>query len=405
MKQKIVKKYHLTKDRLLYDLYFAFFCAERHKRKMAYVQHYREHLHLFLSDLCERLWNRTYYPGPSSCFIISDPTLREVFAADFEDRIVHHLYYNYTHEMYERTFIEDSYSCIPGRGTGHGVERLYKHIRSESQSYTKECYILKLDIRGYFMHINRSKLLKQCKQTIRCMQTRRISKKELLTWEEKIDIPFILWLTEVIVMLDPIENCIRKGDQSKRELLPKSKSLFFSPKGCGLPIGNLTSQLFSNIYLNAFDHYMKRVLKCKHYGRYVDDAYVVSCSRAFLHKVIPLADKFLMKELGLELHKGKIKIARVMYGTDFLGVYFKPWRLYTSTKSLHRINLHLNQVCKMGKQRILCSINSYLGTMKHCASFNLRTQMMLNKRDLYRIGYFNEDMTVYKLFEVHPYCT
>ncbi len=97
-----------------------------------------------LEVLCDEPYTRTYFPKPSTCFIITDPKKREVFAADFRDRIVHHLYYNYTHTLYERTFIADSYSCIKGRGTHYGIERLQKHIRKESQGYTVPCYAMSI---------------------------------------------------------------------------------------------------------------------------------------------------------------------------------------------------------------------------------------------------------------------
>lgn len=102
------------------------------------------------------------------------------------------------------------------------------------------------------------------------------------TWEEKLDLPLLKYLSEVIIMNDPLEGCIRKGRITDWDELPESKSLFHSPEGCGLPIGNLTSQLFSNIYMNRLDQYMKRVLKCSAYGRYVDDFYVVSQHKSSL---------------------------------------------------------------------------------------------------------------------------
>lgn len=146
----VSRMYHLTYKQLLADLHTAYLDAKRQKGNKRYVQSYEKSLEVNLQVLGRELWSRTYKPRPSTCFIITDPKIREVFAADFRDRIVHHLYYNYTHELFERTFIQDSYSCIPGRGTLYGVERLEKHIRQESQNYQKPCYVLKMDIKGYF---------------------------------------------------------------------------------------------------------------------------------------------------------------------------------------------------------------------------------------------------------------
>ena len=126
--------YAMTKKALLLDLYAAFACAERHKATKAYVLHFRRNLDKNLRKLCEDLWRRRYKPGPSSCFIVERPKKREVFAAQFRDRVVHHLYYNYTHNLFERTFIQDTYSCIPSRGTHYGVKRLEMHIRQESRN-------------------------------------------------------------------------------------------------------------------------------------------------------------------------------------------------------------------------------------------------------------------------------
>ena len=151
--------YRLTQEQLLADLHRAYYDARRHKRSKPYQQHFERDAERLLWQLCLELWNRTYRPGPSTCFIITDPKRREVFAAQFRDRIVHHLYYNYVHAMLERTFIDDSYSCIRRRGTHYGIARLEHHIRQESQNYTEACYVLKMDISGYFMHIDRRRLL------------------------------------------------------------------------------------------------------------------------------------------------------------------------------------------------------------------------------------------------------
>lgn len=124
-----------------------------------YVLRFEQNLHNNLVDLCGELWERRYKPLPSFCFIVNEPKKREIFVANFRDRIVYHLYFDYAHQLFENTFIADSYSCIKSRGTHYGVHRLEKHIREESQNYSKECYYLKMDIRGYFIHINRIKLV------------------------------------------------------------------------------------------------------------------------------------------------------------------------------------------------------------------------------------------------------
>lgn len=164
--------YHLTKKRLLLDLYKAFYDAKKHKSNKSYVLKFEKDLHNNLTKLRDQLWEQTYEPKPSTCFIIDYPKKREIFAAEFVDRIVHHLYFNYTHELYERTFIYDSYSCIKNKGTHFGIDRLKHHIRSESLNYTRTCYVLKLDIRGYFININREKLYNIVINQLNKMKTR-----------------------------------------------------------------------------------------------------------------------------------------------------------------------------------------------------------------------------------------
>lgn len=148
-------KYRLTYGQLLADLHTAYLDARWHKRQKPYQLHFESHAEENLTALCDELWQRSYQPRRSSCFVITDPKQREVFAAQFRDRIVHHLYFNYTHELFERTFIADSYSCIRNRGTHYGIRRLESHILKESQNYSLPCYVLKMDIKGYFMHIDR----------------------------------------------------------------------------------------------------------------------------------------------------------------------------------------------------------------------------------------------------------
>ena len=131
--------YILTYNQLYKDLYIAYLDARKHKRNRSYQRRFESNLYNNLHNLCGELLYRNWKPRSSMCFIITDPKKREVFAANFRDRIVHHLYYNYTHELYERTFIADSYSCIKGRGTHYAVKRLYHHIRKETnkwQSFT-----------------------------------------------------------------------------------------------------------------------------------------------------------------------------------------------------------------------------------------------------------------------------
>lgn len=376
--------YTLTRETLLMDLYVAFLCAKRHKGNQPYVIRFEKHLMENLNELRDALWDRTYKPAPSSCFIIERPKKREVFAAQFRDRVVHHLYYNYTHEIYERTFIADSYSCVPERGTHYGINRLASHIRKASHNYTRKCYVMKLDIRGYFMHIDRQRLLEIATATLQKMAQKT----------DGIDIDFLLWLTREIILLDPNENCHIVGSEDDWIGLDPAKSMRFVNSGKGMPIGNLTSQLFSNVYLNVFDQFMKRELHCKHYGRYVDDAYVVSTDKAWLLSLVPDIQRFLSERLGLSLHMGKLIVTDIKYGVEFLGAFVKPYRTYASNDCLRRMERNIRNMSTKDDDAVYRSVNSFLGVLSHHKTYRIRRRMFLRKKFL-KISTFNRDMTLF----------
>lgn len=399
----------LTRQQLLQDLYQAFYDAKKHKTKRSYVKKWESDLKQNMESLCDDLYSRRYDALPSKCFIVDYPKKREIFAAMFRDRIVHHLYFNYTHELYERTFIQDTYSCIKGRGTHYGIGRITDFCRKESRNWQRKCYVLHLDIRGYFMHIKRSLLLRIATDSLVKMTSHRISKDSEKTWGDRLDMGFLIWLTEKIVMLNPKENCTIVGDPSNWEGLDPSKSLLHQSDGNGLPIGNLTSQLFSNVYLNVFDQYMKRTLKCKYYGRYVDDAAVVSSDKEWLLSIAPMARAFLSTELCLELHMGKLYVSEVHRGVEFLGSYIMPYRTYISSHALERIREKVRQTDFSKPWKVVRSVNSYLGIFIHTSSFKICRELFLT-RSFLKICVFNKDMTkcvdrkiYYKLLKIRDY--
>lgn len=349
---------------MLLDLYIAYANARKHKANKPYVKEFERNLHGNLERLADELVNMTYKAMPSMCFIITDPKKREVFAAMFVDRIVHHLYYMWTHEVFERCFIHDSYSCIKNRGTHFGIGRLEHHIRSESRNYTRKCYVLKLDICGYFMHIDRRLLMEYAMDILGRKYTDEDTRE------------IVMYLTREITLLNPMEGCHVIGDRSRWNDLPRNKSLRYSDEGCGLPIGNLTSQLFSNVYLDRLDQYCKRVLKCRHYGRYVDDAYIVSCDRDMLREAIPKIQSFLRDTLRLELHMGKTQIHDVNNGVEYLGAYLKPNRRYISSQSLRRMRVKIAHDVKKDKVHTINSMLSRFGVLSHYASHNIKIQIL-----------------------------
>lgn len=304
----------------------------------------------------------------------------------FRDRIVHHLYFNYTHQIYERTFIADSYSCIKGRGTHYGINRLSQHIRQASLNWHERCYAMNLDIRGYFMNIDRRILLSIATDSLHKMSTHCVGMScdisipsgvlltSATTWADIRDFGFILWLTEQIVMLDPMENCDVVGNLSDWDDIDHAKCMRFAKPGVALPIGNLTSQLFSNVYLNVFDQFIKRDIRCKHYGRYVDDSAMIDPDCEWLSAQTPRIREFLAEELHLHLHMGKLHIQEVHQGVEFLGAFVKPYRNYISRKTIGRITHRMQQIDLSNKDAIVRTVNSYLGIMSHTASYHLRQE-------------------------------
>ena len=207
--------------------------------------------------------------------------------------------------------------------------------------------------------------------------------------EGHLDLDFVVWLSREIILLDPTRDCHVHGNPEEWETLPRDKSLFHSPEGCGLPIGNLTSQLFSNVYLNELDQYMKRTLCCRHYGRYVDDFYVVSADREWLHGLIPRVRAFLWDELGLRLHDGKVRIYDVHRGVDFLGSYLKPHRRYVNNATLRRMQRKLPTLeQEQNPERLRARLNSMLGILGHYRSVGIQHRMFFSLKSPRKHGRF-----------------
>lgn len=346
----------MEQDELLEDIFSAYYDARKGKRNTKSQVRFERHLSDNLTSLYKDVKYRRYKVGRSICFVFNKPVKREVFAANFRDRVIHHYLFNKLSPLLEQQFIYDSYSCRKGKGTFMGIERLEHHIRSCSDNYKKDVYVLKLDIQGYFMTINKEILY----QIITSIIDKKIDKCDF-------DVELVKYLLKETVFSDPTKNCYVKGDKSDWKGLPKSKSLFYSPAGCGLPIGNLTSQLFSNVYLNVFDQYMKRELHVKHYGRYVDDFFLVSESKEQLLSYIPLIRDFLKNNLGLTLHPRKIYLQPVRHGVQFLGAYVKPYHRYAAKRYISSMYHELGRVYseETNPYVSIAKRNSYRGHLSH----------------------------------------
>ena len=357
----------------LEEVFEAYFSCRSNKRNTINALAFELDYESNLIQLWEELNDGSYQPGKSIAFIVHKPVQREIFAADFRDRVVHHLIINKLNPLFEKEFIQDSYACRVGKGTHHGINRANKFIRQCSQNYTKDCYVLKLDIEGFFMHINKEILFCRLQKFIEAQYKQ--NDKEL-----------VLEICHKIIFNSSTENCIIKGSTKNWDGLPKNKSLFQSPANCGLPIGNLTSQIFANFYMSAFDHYMKKEIGIRYYGRYVDDFIIVHPDKEFLKSLIPQLSNFLLSTLQLTLHPKKIYLQHYTKGVKFLGTVIKPNRIYIANRTkgnfYKAIQKH-NQVVLNSKPTkteicsFLSSMNSYLGIMKHYRTYKLRRNMLL----------------------------
>jgi RNA-directed DNA polymerase len=356
-------------------LYEAYFDCRKNKRNTRNALAFEVDYEANLIALQRQINNGSYQPGKSIAFIVNKPVKREIFAADFRDRIVHHLLIKKLNPLFEKTFIHDSYACRLGKGTHLGVRRVDRFIRRCSSNYSRDCYVLKLDIKGFFMHINKNILLAELNQFIECEYHN----------SDKI---ILLELCQKIINYNPTRNCIVKSKRSEWHGLPPDKSLFHSAINCGLPIGNLTSQVFANFYLNPFDHFIKHDLGIRYYGRYVDDFVIVHQDKAYLNSLIPLIKNTLQARLGLTLHPDKIYLQHYTKGVEFLGSVIKPHRIYIANRTkgnFHDAIMKQNVIVRESKPNkkqqaaFLSSMNSYLGIMKHRKSYKLRKKMLLTK--------------------------
>ena len=366
------------------ELFYAYFSCRKNKRNTHNALKFEVDYEYNLFLLKEEIENGTYSPGRSIAFIVNKPVKREIFAADFRDRVVHHWLINKLNPLFENVFIPDSYACRVGKGTHYGVARVNQFIKECSENYTKDCYVLKLDIQGFFMHIHRTILVNSLK-------------KFVYSNYHQPDINLVIELLEKVIFNAAAENCFIKGKKKDWKGLPNNKSLFHSPKNCGLPIGNLTSQVFANFYMHAFDSYVKNELGISYYGRYVDDFVIVHPNKEFLKSLLPKLSNFLSANLKLTLHPNKIYLQHYSKGVKFLGTIIKPNRIYIANRTkgnfyhaLHYYNQKIKVKRPTGseKQAFRSMVNSYLGILKHYQTFRIRKKMVSKISEKWRNYYF-----------------
>jgi hypothetical protein len=259
-----------------------------------------EELRRLSEDLSAHAWR----PLPSVCFVARSPKPREVFAAHFRDRVVHHILVSRLEPAWERRFIHDSYACRKGKGTHAAVERLRAFMRKVSANGSRRAWFLHLDVRSFFVSIDKKVLFG--------------------IHSRKVEDPELLWLLETLIFHDPTTDPVIKGGRRRLAAVPPSKSLFFTGNRTGLPIGNYTSQFFANVYLDALDQFVKHELKCRYYLRYVDDFVLLDPDRERLEAWEARIADFLRVRLALELNPRSRELAPVSNGCDFLGYVTRP---------------------------------------------------------------------------------
>jgi len=353
----------------LEDVFTAYYECRKHKRNRAGALQFEVDLESNLVELWQEINSGTWKPRPSTVFIVEKPVIREIFAASFRDRIVHHLVIGRLKDIFDKEFIYDSYSCRKNKGTHFGVSRATHFIRRCSPSW-----ILKIDIRGYFMSINRKILYRKLEAFIN--ENYHVFDKGL-----------IKELCRIIIFNDPTQNCIFHSPSVLWKQLPKDKSLFTAKKNCGLPIGNLTSQVFANFYLTEFDHFIKKECGIHNYGRYVDDCIFVHNSRTLLKKLIPIMQKYLHNHLKLNLHPRKIYLQPFNNGVKFLGCFIKPSHIVVNHRTIRNFKKKLFVYNKLAtdhkpnkeeQSAFISSVNSYLGILKHYKTYKQRRHIINN---------------------------
>lgn len=266
------------------ELAQAYFDCRRHKRNTNSARRFELNLEENLLDLHDELQAGAYKPGRSICFVVTRPKAREVWAADFRDRIVHHLLYNRVGSSIEATFIADSCACIPGRGTLYAAERLEAKVRSATQNWSRPVHYLKMDLANFFVAIDK-----------------RVLSNQLV---RLIDDPWWRRLALLILWHDPRTDFEVRSPRHLFNRVPQHKRLTAQPTNLGLPIGNLSSQFFANVYLNELDQFVKHQLRARHYIRYVDDFLLLHESPKQLNEWRAAIEAFL-PSLGARLNPKK----------------------------------------------------------------------------------------------------
>ena len=308
------------------NIFKAYIDCRKRKRSTVNAQKFERNLCEDIVSLTKSLQSGDYTPGKSICFVVRNPKPREVFAADFKDRIVHHLVVRFLEQHWEKVFIHDSYACRRNKGTLAAVERVAHNMKSITQNGKKRAYFMQLDVKNFFMSIDKEILWKLLEKGLKKQLGIRNNAEnsiqmtifDLDSAEKEQNFEQISKILHTLLFHEPTKDYINKSTKREWSWIPPEKSLFNAGNGKGLPIGNLTSQFFANVYLNELDQFIKHVLKIKYYVRYVDDFVIMHEDKEQLRTWLAAIKEFLKEKLGLTL-KNEVKVAPLSNGINFLG--------------------------------------------------------------------------------------
>jgi len=321
------------------SLFNAWRLFRRGKGQRKDVQLFERHLEKNIFELHRELVSKTYQHSAYSSFFIHDPKVRHIRKACVRDRLVHQAVYTVLTEIFEPRFIHHLYSSRIGKGTHKGVLALKSATLKVSKNNSRRCWALKCDIRKFYDSVDHKTLLSLIARTVKDDDTN--------------------WLLQQVVRSFHFEGA----------------------PGKGLPIGNLTSEVFTNIYLNEFDQFIKHKLRQKHYLRFADDFLTLSPNRSELQRALPEMKSFLSERLKLELHPNKVIMRALEQGIDFLGYVTFPYHRVLRTKTKQRMTRKLSQRLDayfegtIDDYSMNQSLQSYLGVLSHADTFKLEQQI------------------------------
>jgi len=390
------------------ELYKAYIDCKKRKRTTHNCESFEINETKNLWKLYKELNTFTYKIGRSTVFIFHEPgsnKFREIFAADFIDRIIQHLLVNRINNIFEFLWSSKSFSCRKEKGTSYGVKCLFEDIKEVSNEYSENCFIITFDIYSFFDSLNKdimfreiSKYIKDNFNLLNIYNKENVNKKDLI---------FTIWLFKLILYNDPRKNCIFKQPKSFWNNIPKHKSAFHAIRNHYLAVGNITSQLFANIYLYILDIKLNILYK---EGRYVDDIYVIIKDIKDFIKVKNIIEEELYYR-DLKLQNKKTHIQPYQNGIQFIGKIIKKDRIYilnkTKGKFIKRIKFFYDEFYKnkyitiKDLEYIVNCINSYLGMCKHYTTYKLRKSIMNTEyiKCLGKYCYINKNINKLSIYQ------